>query len=75
MVNSMIANREEKEIAVGDRVWILDSMFSGESGVIAAEVIDTRRVLGGQTYLIETHMGERKLMGANQFSQVEPFTK
>ncbi len=75
MVNSMIANREEKEIAVDDRVWILDPAFSGESGVIAAEVIDTRRVLGGQTYLIETEMGEQKLVGANQISQVELSTK
>jgi len=73
MMNSMIANREE--IAVGDRVWIIDSMFAGESGLISAEVIDTRRILGEQTYLIETHMGERKLMGANQISQFEPFTK
>ena len=73
MMNSMIANREE--IAVGDRVWIIDSMFAGESGLISAEVIDTRRILGEQTYLIETHMGERKLLGANQISQLEPFTK
>ena len=75
MMNSMIANREEKEIIVGDRVWILDSMFFGESGVIAAEVMDTRRVLGEQTYLIETEMGERKLVGANQIRQVETSTK
>ena len=66
MMNSMIANREE--IAVGDRVWIIDSMFAGESGLISVEVIDTRRILGEQTYLIETHMGERKLVGANQIS-------
>ena len=73
MMNSMIANREE--IAVGDRVWIIDSMFAGESGLISAEVIDTRRILGEQTYLIETHMGERKLMGTNQIGQLEPSTK
>ncbi len=73
MMNSMIANREE--IAVGDRVWIIESIFAGESGLISAEVIDTRRILGKQTYLIETHMGERKFMGANQISQLEPFTK
>ena len=75
MKNSMIASREEKEIAVGDRVWIRDSVFARESEVIAAEVIDTRRILGGQTYLIETEMGERKLVGANQISHVEPSTK
>lgn len=73
MMNSMIANR--KEIAVGDRVWIIDSTFAGESGLISAEVIEIRRILGKQTYLIETEMGERKLMGANQISQLEPFTK
>jgi hypothetical protein len=75
MKNSMIASREEQEITVGDRVWILHSVFAGESEVITAEVIDTRRVLGGQTYLIKTEMGEQKLVGANQISQVEPSTK
>ena len=73
MMNSMIANREE--IAVGDRVWIIDSMFAGERGVISAEVIDTRRILGEQTYLIETEMGDQKLVGANQISQMEPSTE
>ena len=73
MMNSMIANREE--IAVGDQVWIIDPMFVQSSGIISAEVIEMRRVLGKQTYLIETSLGERKLMSANQISQVEPFTK
>ena len=73
MMNAMIANREA--IAVGDRVWVIDPMFVQSKGIISAEVLDIRRVLGEQTYLIETHMGERKLMSANQISQVEPFTK
>ena len=73
MMNSMIANREE--ISAGDRVWVIDPMFVQSNGTISAEVIEIRRILGKQTYLIETHMGERKLMGANQISQLEPFTK
>lgn len=73
MMSAMIANREE--IAVGDRVWITNSMFAGESGLISAEVIDARRILGEQAYLIETEMGERKLVGANQISPVEPAPK
>lgn len=72
-MDAMIANTEE--IAIGDRVWIFDSMFGGERGVISAEVIDTRRILGEQTYLIETEMGDQKLVGANQISQVELSTK
>ena len=72
-MDAMIANTEE--IAIGDRVWIFDSMFGGERGVISAEVIDTRRILGEQTYLIETEMGDQKLVGVNQISQVEPSTK
>jgi hypothetical protein len=73
MMNSMIASREE--IAVGDRVWIIDSMFARERDVISAEVIDTRRILGEQTYLIQTEMGDQKLVGANQISQMEPSTE
>ena len=72
-MDARIANTEE--IAVGDRMWIFDSMFGGERGVISAEVIDTRRILGEQTYLIQTEMGDQKLVGANQISQVEPSTK
>jgi len=66
MMNAMIANREE--IAVGDQVWVIDPMFVQSNGIISAEVIEIRRVLGEQTYFIETHMGERKLVGANQIS-------
>ena len=73
MMNEMIANRDA--IAVGDRVWVIDPMFVQSKGIISVEVLEIRRVLGAQTYLIETHMGERKLMGANQISQMEPFTK
>ena len=73
MMNSMIANRDD--IAVGDRVWIIDQMLAGEHGVISAEVISTRRIPGEQTYLIETERGEQKLVGANQISQVEPSTR
>jgi hypothetical protein len=73
MMNSMIASREE--IAVGDRVWIIDSMFARERDAISAEVIDTRRILGEQTYLIQTEMGDQKLVGANQISQMETSTE
>ena len=73
MMNAMIANMEA--IAVGDRVWVIDSMCVQTNGIISAEVIEMRRVLGEQTYLIETSLGERKLMSAIQISQVEPFTK
>ena len=73
MMNAMIANKEE--IAVGDRVWVIDPIWVQSNGIISAKVIEMRRVLGEQTYLIETSLGERKLMSANQISQVEPFTK
>ena len=73
MMNSMIANTET--IVVGDQVWIIDPMFVRSNGIISAEVIETRRILGEQTYLIETELGERKLVGANQISQVEPSTR
>ena len=72
-MNSMIANRTE--IAVGDRVWVIDPMLVQSIGIMSAEVIEIRRVLGEQTYLIDTAIGDRKLVGANQISQVEPFTK
>ena len=72
-MNSMIANRTE--IAVGDRVWVIDPMFVQSNGIISAEVIEIRRVLGAQAYLIETQMGQRRLMGANQISQIEPSKK
>jgi hypothetical protein len=49
-------------------------MFAAERDVISAEVIDTRRILGEQTYLIQTEMGDQKLVGANQIRQVEPST-
>ncbi len=73
MMNAMIANREE--ISVGDRVQVIDPMFVQSNGVILAEVIEIRRVLGEQTYLIEAQTGERRLVGTNQISQVEPSTK
>jgi hypothetical protein len=73
MMNTMIATREE--ITVGDQVWVIDPMFVQSNGIIPAEVIEIRRVLGKQTYLIKTYMDERKLVGANQISQVEPCTK
>jgi len=73
MMNSMIANREE--ISAGDRVWVVDPMFVQSNGRISAEVIEIRRILGKQTYLIETEMGERKLVGVNQMAQTEPSTK
>lgn len=73
MMNSMIANREE--ISAGDRVWVVDPMFVQSNGRISAEVIEIRRILGKQTYLIETEMGERKLVGVNQMAQMEPSTK
>jgi hypothetical protein len=69
MMNVMIANREE--IAVGDQVSVIDSTFVQGNGTISAEVLEIRRVLGEQTYLIETEKGDRKLVGANQISQVE----
>ena len=72
MMNVMIANREE--IAVGDQVWVIDSIFAQGNGTILAEVVEIRRVLGKLTYLIETEKGDRKLLGANQISQVEPST-
>jgi hypothetical protein len=73
MMNSMIANREE--IAVGDRVWVIDPILTRESGATSAEVLEIRRLLGGQTYLIEIEMREHRLVVANQISQVETSTK
>jgi hypothetical protein len=69
----MLANREE--IAVGDRVCVVDPMFVQSKGMISAEVIEIRRVLGEQAYLIQTEIGDRKLVAANQVSQVELSTK
>lgn len=69
MMNTMIAGGEE--IAVGDRVLVLETVFPGEVGVISAEVIEIRRILGGLTYLIETEKAERRLVSANQIRQVE----
>ena len=73
MMSSMIANREE--ISAGDQVWVIDPMFVQSNGMISAEVIEIRRVLGGKAYLVETEIGERKLVGPNQISQVEPSTR
>ena len=73
MMNSMIANREE--IAVGDLVLVTDTILAEENGMIPAEVIEIRRILGEQTYLIECETGDRKLVSGIQISQVEPSTK
>lgn len=73
MMNTMIACREE--ITVGDRILVIDRLFAGERAAISAEIIEIRRILGGLTYLIETEAGDRRLVGANQISQVEPSTK
>jgi hypothetical protein len=73
MMNSMIAHR--KEISVGDRVWVIDPILIRESGPIPAEVIEIRHVLGESAYFIETEVDERKLVSANQISQVEPSTR
>lgn len=73
MMNSMIANRQE--IAVGDPVLVIDTMLAGETGAILAEVIEIRRILGEETYLIECETGDRKLVSANQISPVELSTK
>ena len=73
MMNSVIATREE--ISAGDRVWVIDPMFVQSNGTISAEMIEIRRVLGERAYLIETEIGERRLVSANQISQVEPSTR
>jgi hypothetical protein len=73
MMNAMIATREE--IAVGDQVWVIDPMLVQSNGISSAEVLEICRVLGEQSYLIETETGERKLMGTNQIGQVEPSTR
>lgn len=73
MMNSVIATREE--ISAGDRVWVIDPMFVQSNGTVLAEVIEIRRVLGERAYLIETEIGERRLVSANQISQVEPSTR
>jgi hypothetical protein len=73
MMNSMIAS--SKKIAVGDQVLVIDPVLTRESGAISADVLEIRRVLGEEAYLIETEMRERKLVGANQIRQVEPSTE
>jgi hypothetical protein len=73
MMNSMIAS--SKKIAVGDQVLVIDPVLTRESGAISADVVEIRRVLGEEAYLIETEMRERKLVGANQIRQVEPSTE
>lgn len=69
MMNAMITSREV--VAVGDQVWVIDPRFAQSNGMILAEVVEIRYVLGERKYLVETRMGERKLVGANQINRVE----
>jgi hypothetical protein len=55
-----------EEILVGDRVFLVDKAFSGDTRTIAAEVVEIRYILGKQTYVIETEKGNRKVVGSNQ---------
>lgn len=68
-----IANRQE--IALGDPVVVMDTRLAGETGAILGEVIEIRRILGEETYLIECETGDRKLVNANQIRPVELSTK
>jgi hypothetical protein len=70
MMNSMIANSET--ITVGDQVQVIDPVIVQRIGTTSAKVVEIRRVLGEQTYLIELETGERKLLGAQQIRRVQP---
>lgn len=69
MMNSMIANSET--ITVGDQVQVIDPVIVQRFGMSLAKVLEIRRVLGEQTYLIEFETGERKLLGAQQIRRVQ----
>ena len=69
MMNTMIANSET--VTVGDQVQVIDPVIVQRVGTSSAKVVEIRRVLGEQTYLIEFETGERKLMGAQQIRRVQ----
>lgn len=60
-----------EEIVVGDRVLLVERMFSGETRKISANVIEIRLILGDRIYVIETEHGKRKLVCASQISKTE----
>ena len=67
---SMLIDKHEEEISVGDQILIID-LTSGGSQEILSEVIDIRRVLGRPAYLVETESGDRRLVGDHQILRIE----
>jgi hypothetical protein len=67
-MNTRVSNRGE--IDVGDRILIMDRSL-GESQPVSAEVLEIRRILGRLTFLVETQIGHRKLVGEAQIYEIE----
>ncbi len=59
------------EIMVGDQVKFTDMMATEDASKTIAEVIEIRHILGEQTYVIETGMGERKVVNASQIRKIK----
>lgn len=62
---------EPVEIMVGDQVLLQQDSFSSKGQTISARVIDVRKVLGLQSYVVEMEGGKLKVVGANQISRVK----
>jgi hypothetical protein len=62
---SMLIDKTEEEIRVGDQILIID-LSLGENRELLTEVIDIRRILGRPAYLVETESGDRKFVGDHQ---------
>ena len=67
---SILIDKSEEEITVGDQILIID-LSLGESREILSEVIDIRRILGKPAYLVETESGDRRLVGDHQILRLD----
>lgn len=67
---SMLIDKGEEEIRVGDQILIIDLSLGGNRELLS-KVIDVRRILGKPTYLVETESGNRRLVGDHQILRIE----
>ena len=67
---SMLIDKGEEEIKVGDQILIID-LSLGDKQELLSEVIAVRRILGKPTYLVETELGHRRLVGDHQILRIE----
>jgi hypothetical protein len=67
---SLLVDKSEDEIKVGDQILIID-LSPGENQEVLSEVIDIRRILGRLTYLVQTVAGGRRLVGDHQIFRME----